>query len=308
MNAGKPSFGQRLAHAIAAKGPLCAGIDPHSHLLQAWGQDDNVAGLAAFTEAAYTGLKQAAILKPQMAFYERFGSAGIRVLEDLLAQARADGVLTVVDVKRGDIGSTMDGYASAYLEPGAPLECDAITVSPYLGPAVFQASAERTLAHGKGLFLLVLTSNSQARWLQRAVSVRGSEEPPDSAVLGRLGSAHAGAALTVAGGVLEWINALNAGEDVAAGALASVGSVIGATITDADGVLGPALAANTGPILAPGFGAQGATAAQIAERFAHSRGRVLVNASRSLLSKGPQISAMAEEVSRLQEELCAVLN
>lgn len=291
------SFGQRLAAAMVHKGPLCAGIDPHPHLLSAWGLEDSVAGLAAFTEAAYQGLREAAILKPQMAFYERFGSAGVAVLEDLLAQARADGVLTVVDVKRGDIGSTMDGYAGAYLEPGTPLECDAITVSPYLGPAVFNATADLALRHGKGLFMLVLTSNPQAIALQRATldSLGGDGKAP--------GFDEGGDRATVARLVLEWLNERNHAELDGPVGSASLGSVIGATVEDVETVLGPSLAANTGPILAPGLGAQGASAQQIGQRFASARGKVLVNASRSLLSCGPQVEAMAEELSRLQTEL-----
>lgn len=293
----KRSFGQRLAAAMTGKGPLCAGIDPHPHLLSAWGFNDDVAGLATFTEAAYRGLREAAILKPQMAFFERFGSAGIAVLEDLLAQARADGVLTVVDVKRGDIGSTMDGYASAYLECGAALECDAITVSPYLGPAVFDATADLALRNAKGLFLLVLTSNPQAITLQRATldllgengAAPGFDEGAEPANVARL--------------VLEWLNQRNHAELGGPVGSASLGSVIGATVEDVETVLGASLAANTGPILAPGFGVQGASAQQIAQRFAPVRDKVLVNASRSLLSCGPQVEAMAEEVSRLQTEL-----
>src|SRR5690606_16086582 len=149
------SFGRRLQEETAARGRLVAGIDPHAALLESWGLPDSPAGLREFSRTvleAVTG--HVAALKPQSAFFERHGSAGVAVLEELLAAARAAGVLTILDVKRGDIGSTMGAYAQAHLLPGAPLEADAITVSPYLGTGSLDPAAELALAHGKGLFLL----------------------------------------------------------------------------------------------------------------------------------------------------------
>ena len=127
-------FGARLADAMDDQGPLCVGIDPHPSLLEAWGLTDSAAGLRDFalrTVDAVGG--RVAAVKPQSAFFERHGSAGIAVLEETLAALRDVGTLSVLDVKRGDIGSTMAGYAQAYLSDGAPLAADSITVSPYLG-------------------------------------------------------------------------------------------------------------------------------------------------------------------------------
>ncbi|MDO5721167.1 MAG: orotidine-5'-phosphate decarboxylase [Actinomycetaceae bacterium] len=286
-DSGVKPFGSRLQQAMGELGPLCAGIDPHPFLLQQWGLDDSIRGLSEFTKRAYEGLSGAAILKPQMAFYERFGSAGLAVLEQMLQWARRDGVLTVVDVKRGDIGSTMDGYAQAYLPVGAALDCDAITVSPYLGPQVFDATVQLALRHGKGLFALVLTSNPQAQALQRSVwSQEGGSEVP------------------VARQVMRWVNEANdssgASESVELG---SVGVVVGATVTDSTQVLGEDLTTTRAPILAPGFGAQGATAEQVRQRFATVRSQVLVNVSRSLLQAGPDPQSMRVQVDQLQTHL-----
>src|SRR5919108_2936412 len=127
-------FGARLVDAVAAYGPLCVGIDPHPSLLAEWGLTDDADGLARFVDvcaAAFAG--HVAVVKPQSAFFERHGSGGIAVLEELLAAFAGTPTLTILDVKRGDIGSTMDGYADAYLAIGAPLAADAVTLSPYLG-------------------------------------------------------------------------------------------------------------------------------------------------------------------------------
>ncbi len=127
-------FGERVRSALRAKGPLCVGIDPHAALLAAWGLTDDAQGVREFglrTVEAAAG--KVAVVKPQVSFFERFGSRGIAALEDVLAAARAAGLIVIADAKRGDIGSTMDDYARAWLTPGSPLEADALTVSPFLG-------------------------------------------------------------------------------------------------------------------------------------------------------------------------------
>ncbi len=129
-----PPFGSRLAAAVADRGPLCVGIDPHQSLLVDWGVGDDLDGLRRFTDAVVEALAgSVAVLKPQMAFYERFGARGVAVLEDAVAAIREAGALVLLDAKRGDIGSTMEAYAT-YLRSDHPMQVDAITVSPYLGP------------------------------------------------------------------------------------------------------------------------------------------------------------------------------
>ena len=160
-------FGERLVEAGREYGRLCVGIDPHAALLAQWGLEDTVEGLRAFSETcveAFAG--HAAVVKPQVAFFERFGSAGYAVLEDTLAQLRESGTLVIADAKRGDIGSTMAGYAAAWLAPGSPLEADALTLTPYLGVGSLDPAIELAAQHGKGVFVMAANSNPEAVALQ----------------------------------------------------------------------------------------------------------------------------------------------
>src|SRR5437764_1658433 len=124
-------FGTRLAEAMAARGSLCVGIDPHPGLLADWGLPVDAKGLERFALTAVEAVAgEVPVIKPQSAFFEAYGSAGIAVLERTIDEARQAGALVLLDVKRGDVGSTMAAYAAAYLAAGAPLAADAITVSP----------------------------------------------------------------------------------------------------------------------------------------------------------------------------------
>jgi orotidine-5'-phosphate decarboxylase len=260
------TFGARLAEAVAAHGPLCAGIDPHRELLAAWGLGDDPAGLERFARGAVAALAgEVAILKPQSAFFERHGSAGIAVLERLLADAREAGTLVLLDVKRGDIGSTMGGYADAYLADGSPLAADAVTLSPYLGFGSLGPALDAAAATGRGIFVLARTSNPEGGQVQTA-QVRADP------------GGH-----SVAQAMVDGAAAVNAGQ----APLGSVGVVIGATHDH-----GLALGGLNGPVLAPGLGAQGGTPADLAARFAGVAGVVLPSVSRALLGKGPDQAAL----------------
>src|SRR5205807_937570 len=127
-------FGALVTTAVSLRGPLCVGIDPHPGLLEAWGLPVSADGLERFAMTCVEALApEIAVLKPQSAFFEAFGSRGVAVLEQIIAAGRAAGALVVVDAKRGDIGSTMAAYAEAYLGDDSPLAGDAVTLSPYLG-------------------------------------------------------------------------------------------------------------------------------------------------------------------------------
>ena len=156
-------FGQRLRDAMDDRGPLCAGIDPHAGLLEAWGLTDSVNGLEKFALSAAEALAPSvAAVKPQSAFFERFGSRGIAVLERVVETSREAGALVVLDVKRGDIGSTAQAYADAYLDPASPMAVDAITATPFLGFGSLDPMLATAREHGKGVFVLALTSNPEA--------------------------------------------------------------------------------------------------------------------------------------------------
>ncbi|MDX3077185.1 orotidine-5'-phosphate decarboxylase [Streptomyces sp. NPDC088354] len=258
-------FGARLRRAMDTRGPLCVGIDPHSSLLTAWGLGDDIAGLERFTRTVVEALAdRVAVLKPQSAFFERFGSRGIAVLERAVADARAAGALVVMDAKRGDIGSTMDAYAATYLDPASPLFSDAVTVSPYLGFGSLRPALDAARASGSGVFVLALTSNPEGAEVQRSTA-------PDGRSLAQV--------------MLDHIAAENAG----ATPLGSVGAVVGATLDRA----GVELAVN-GPLLAPGIGAQGATAKDLPRVFGDAVRNVVPSVSRGVLRHGPSVSALRE--------------
>ncbi|MGO4757716.1 orotidine-5'-phosphate decarboxylase, partial [Streptomyces sp. 2MCAF27] len=254
-------FGTRLRGAMDARGPLCVGIDPHASLLADWGLGDDIAGLERFTRTVVDALAdKVAVLKPQSAFFERFGSRGIAVLERAVADARAAGALVLMDAKRGDIGSTMAAYASAYLDPGSPLFSDAVTVSPYLGFGSLRPALDAVRASGSGVFVLALTSNPEGAEVQHAVRADGA---------------------TVAATVLDHLKAENA-EEARAGLLGSYGAVVGATLGGAAGEAGADLAIG-GPLLAPGIGAQGATPADLPGVFGAAVRNVVPSVSRGVL-------------------------
>lgn len=254
-------FGARLAAEMVDHGPLCVGIDPHPALLAEWGLPDSAAGLREFSLRVVEQLGgRVAALKPQSAFYERHGAAGIAALEETLAACRAAGTVAILDVKRGDIGSTMAAYARAYLTPGAPLEADAITLSPFLGFGSLAPAIDLAVAHDKGVFILTLTSNPEGASVQHARGEAGSV---------------AGSLCAAAGAVNEPFDPVG-----------PVGLVIGATVGDAVARLSLDLAATRALILAPGVGAQGGTPEDIVRVFGPGR-HVLASVSRSVLGRGP---------------------
>ena len=219
-------FGTRLADAIATRGPLCLGIDPHPELMAAWDLPASAVGLAPFCDVCVRAYSGFAIVKPQVAFFEAYGSAGFAVLERTIAALQATGVLVLADAKRGDIGSTMAAYAEAWAGDG-PLAADAVTASPYLGFGSLQPLLDVAAAHGRGVFVLAATSNPEGASIQRAVTD------------GR----------TVAQSVVDAAAAVNS---AVPGQPGSVGVVVGATLDEV-----PDLSELGGPVLVPGVGAQG---------------------------------------------------
>ena len=273
------SFGERLHRNVAGRGPLCIGIDPHPALLERWGLSDDIAGLERFARTVVDALAdRVAVVKPQSAFFERFGSRGIHVLESTIRQSRESGAVVLLDVKRGDIGSTMAAYANAYFDPASPLCADAITVSPYLGVGSLQPAFDLAAAHGGGVFVLALTSNPEGAAVQHAVVADGR---------------------TVAQTVIDEISQVNAGAEP----LGSLGLVVGATIGDT----GHDLSRVNGPLLAPGLGAQGATPAGLRTVFGASLPNVLPSYSRELLEAGPTVAGLRAATQRLADACRAAL-
>jgi orotidine-5'-phosphate decarboxylase len=274
-------FAARFAAVRARYGPLVWGLDPSGELLDAWGLGDGADGLDRFADIMLeAAVGTVGLVKPQSAFYERHGWRGIRTLQRLIADARAAGLLVILDVKRGDVGTTNDAYAEAFLGAGAPLEADAVTVHPYLGLGAMNAFVSRAQNAGACLLVVTRSSNPEGRAVQAA---RGSD--------GRL----------VEEALLRDIGEVNA--MLAPGGIGPVGAVVGPASLE------PSLdlpAANA-LFLAPGLGAQGATCGDVARTFAACPDRVMPSASRSLLSAGPDRAALQNAAAALAAELRAAL-
>lgn len=289
MNAGTPfgsagsgTFGARLRVAMDERGPLCAGIDPHAGLLRAWGLPETVEGLRSFALTAAEALgPHVAAIKPQSAFFERFGSAGVAVLEETIRVCREAGAQVVLDVKRGDIGSTAQAYADAYLDRSSPIAADAITASPFLGFGSLAPMIETARKHDAGVFVLALTSNPEGPEVQHARAADGR---------------------TVAAVVLDSLRAANADSP----SLGSFGAVVGATIDRAALDDASSLAID-GPLLVPGIGAQGGTAEDVRRIFGDVIGNVLPSSSREILGAGPDPTALRTAAARANEAFLALV-
>jgi orotidine-5'-phosphate decarboxylase len=276
------SFAARFAAVRALHGPLVWGLDPSAGLLDSWGLGDEPDGLDRFADimlAAAPGV--VGLIKPQSAFYERHGWRGIATLQRLVASARSAGLLVILDIKRGDVGSTNDAYAEAYLGLRAPLAADAITVHPYLGLGAMGSLVAR--AHDSGSCLLVVTrsSNPEGRLVQSAM-LPGPGRSVEQQLLAEIGS-------------------LNA--RLAPGQLGPVGAVIGPTHMQPElDLVTPGCL-----YLAPGVGRQGATPADVARVFAACKDRVMPSASRSLLAAGPDPARLRAGAAALAAEFRTLL-
>jgi orotidine-5'-phosphate decarboxylase len=280
MSAAQP-FAVRFAAARARYGPLVLGTDPSGQLLERWGLGDSPDGLEHFIDIVLeAAVGTIGLIKPQSAFYERHGWRGIRALARLIAVARGENLLVILDAKRGDVGSTNEAYAQAYLGKGAPLESDAITVHPYLGSAAMGALVDRAHQAGSCLLIVTRSSNPEGRAVQAARDDGGH---------------------TVEERLLGDIAALNA--TLASGRTGPVGAVIGPA------PINPPLdlASANALFLAPGVGAQGATPADVARTFAACPERVMPSASRSLLAAGPGPAALRGAAAALNDEFRTLL-
>lgn len=271
------SFGSRYAEAVAARGRLCAGIDAHAGFLREWDLPVSVDGLRQFAQAAVAGIAPvAAVVKPQVAFFEQFGSAGFAVLEETIVACRDAGAIVLADAKRGDIGSTMSAYTTTWIDDASPLCSDAVTVSPYLGFGSLEPTVSAARSTGRGVFVLARTSNPDGEGLQTATVSNGR---------------------TVAQSIVDAAAAVNAESR------GTVGVVVGATRDH-----GLDLGDLGGPILSPGLGAQGATAADLARIFTDADlSWVLPAASRSILRVGPDVAALRAAVESTRDDIEAAL-
>lgn len=279
MTSSKMPFAARLTKATAARGRLCVGIDPHPASLAAWGLKDDLTGLETFSRGMVAALAgNVACFKPQSAFFEAYGSAGMSVLAYVLHDIAAAGAISILDAKRGDIGSTMSAYAKAYLSDGAPLAADAITLSPFLGFGSLTPAIDVATQTGRGVFVLVRTSNPEGAQVQLAKE--------ESLLAGSL----SGFSPSVAQRIVTSAASVNtqAGTPV-------VGLVVGATL----GSLDVGLRGFDGWILAPGIGAQGGDITRLTKLFGSVISHVLPTVSRSVADAGPSPRALRSAVRQL---------
>ncbi len=252
-------FGVRLAEAKSSRGPLCLGIDPHPELLRAWDLPTTADGLAKFCDICVDAFSGFAVVKPQVAFFESYGSAGYAVLERTIAALRSVGVLVLADAKRGDIGSTMAAYAAAWAGD-SPLAADAVTASPYLGFGSLRPLLEAAAAHDRGVFVLAATSNPEGGTVQRATFD------------GR----------TVAQLVVDQAAVVN--RSATPSGPGYVGVVLGATVFEA-----PDVSALGGPVLVPGVGVQGGRPEALGGLGGAVPGQLLPAVAREVLRAGPSV-------------------
>ncbi len=264
-------FGARLVSVMAERGQLCVGIDPHPELLRSWGLPATADGLARFCDICVRAYAGFAAAKPQVAFFEAYGSAGFAVLEDTIGALQSAGVLVIADAKRGDIGSTMAAYAQAWAGDG-PLAADAVTASPYLGFGSLQPLLDVAAGNDRGVFVLAATSNPEGAGIQRAVT--GGRTVAQSVVDDAAAVNHAG---------------LQPG---------SVGVVIGATLAEV-----PDLSALGGPVLVPGIGAQGGRPEALAGLGGTRPGQLLPAVSREILRAGPDAADVRSAGERMRDSL-----
>ncbi|MGH8795173.1 MAG: orotidine-5'-phosphate decarboxylase [Stackebrandtia sp.] len=299
------SFGSRVLKALDKRGPLCVGIDPHSQLLRSWGLDDDVAGAERFSMSIVDALAgQAAFVKPQSAFFERFGSRGVALLERVVSSCRQAGAVVILDAKRGDIGSTVQAYAQAYLDPASPLAVDAITANPFLGVGSLEPMFDMAAAHRRGVFVLAMTSNSEGGQVQKARRKDGR---------------------TVAQSIIDDVAAVNADDEP----LGSIGVVMGATIPDcreaeartrrqstygithnagqSGGETAHDLSRLNGPILVPGMGAQGGRPGDLRRVLGGAASAAIPAYSREIARQGPSQTGLRQAAERAVEACRAAL-
>lgn len=271
-------YGRRLRQVVATRGRLCVGLDPHPQLLDAWGLPRDPVGLREFSLRVLGACGDyAAAFKPQVAFFEAYGAGGMAVLEQVLWEAKDTGAVVIADAKRGDIGSTLAAYADAWLAQGSPFHCDAVTLSPYLGVGALEPAFARATDANRGVYVLSATSNPEAVSVQRS-AWSGAPE------------------MTIAEHVAQQVRQRNLA--VRHGADPSIGVVIGATAPQP-----PAVQADTGPLLIPGFGAQGGTLADVQAVMGHGQWGAVVNVSRQILRAGPTVEGLKTATIAVMRDL-----
>lgn len=275
------SFGAQLS-ALRGSERLCIGIDPHPSTLESWELSDSPEGINEFAQAILDAAiaRGVRLIKPQVALFERHGVGGLSVLSHLMRAAREKGVLIIADVKRGDIGTSLAGYAHAWLDTGSDFEADAMTAVAYQGVGSLEPAFSLAAERGKGVFVLAATSNSEGWAIQSATTKDGDS------VAQRVLSDVAQRSTRTPHSDSHWL-----------------GVVIGATTDRNQFGLDDSTLSHM-PILAPGFGAQGVSLSDLVERFGSASPTVIPTVSRSVAGDSRQgieerVAAHVDEVRAL---------
>jgi orotidine-5'-phosphate decarboxylase len=269
-------FAARLHQKIVEHSPLCVGVDPSASLLKSCNLPNTPDGAFEFGKRVLEAADfRISLLKPQSAFFERFGSAGLKAVEELATLARSREVLVLLDGKRGDIDTTGAAYAEGYFSSTTTLRVDAVTTHVYLGLAALDPFLDIAVRAEGGVFVVVRSSNPEGRELQTARMANGE---------------------TVAQNLCREITLRNRKQGEG---LQYLGAVVGATCDDAAETVD---AMPQSFILAPGVGAQGATIQDVLQRMPSARGRVLPNVSRAILANGGSVSDIRTTIRSLQDQ------
>ena len=288
-------FGNRLVTKIrSSKSFLCLGVDPHLDLIpKIFDVNTKTSNIVGKVEKFCFSLLDAAVglipaIKPQIALFEQLGPDGMRLLSSLCKHAQSQNFLVIMDAKRGDIGSTSQAYANAYLGKDAPFPSDALTINPWLGIDSLEPFFKKASETSSGLFVLVHTSNKGSKDIQEISLSTGIKCYEHLAnILKPIVEKHKGAL-----------------------GLSSIGVVSGATFREESVALRKLLP--NAPFLIPGYGTQGASAkdacAPLVQDTEHSNllNFGLINASRSILFS--EDSYLANNIEEWQKIILSKIN
>lgn len=273
------NFADRLISAIEKKGnPCMVGLDPRIEQIPDFLPSSDIEQtITNFNTLIIDTIKDIIpVVKPQIAFYEQYGIAGMKAFANTIKIAKDAGLIVVADVKRNDISSTAEAYANAFLKEGSEFEVDCITVSPFLGRDSLIPFVESCKKHGKGLFILVKTSNPGSGDFQDVI-LKDTNEPMY---------------VTLA----KMVDDL--GKDVIGGkGYSSIGAVVGATFPEQAEVLRKLMPKSI--FLVPGYGSQGGTGEDTILCFNADKFGAVINASRSITFAHKDKSISREDFTTL---------
>ena len=280
------AFADRLMEKVRLYGPLCVGIDPHPNMFPALFGKPSAGAIAVWADGIIEAAAgKVACIKPQAAFFEIWGSPGMAALEHVCKTAREAGLIVILDAKRGDIGSTAQGYATAYLSESAACPCDALTVNPYMGLETLDPFVDTAAGTGRGVAVLTRTSNPGAADIQE-------QFVGDDPVFMHMARAFHEKGQKLKGKETDWSGMM---------------LVAGATAPEEARQIREAAPDNL--LLVPGYGAQGAGAAAAVAGFVPMNGRLeggVVNASRSV--NFPEAAQAAGDVPTWQAAISEAIS